>query len=290
MASSLHYRTLTKGDLTQMHRSFVEAFSNYQVNMKMSREAFEDRMLYKLNINFDLSPAVFSGDKLVGFIFQTINEYEGQLAAYNGGTGVIPGYLGQGLTDKLYDFITPQLKEEGVEKCVLEVLIDNDQAIKAYTKSGFFKSKTFQCLMLKDGFLKSSFSDLISIMEVREFSIEEYLALGDIIPSMLDQLAQVKYHLAKETILECRKANELQGYIIFQPKNGRITQIAVNHKLRRNGVGTALVHRAHLLSESKTMSVLNIESKHEGIISFFENLGFTKDLKQFEMQKILVDV
>ncbi|MDW3212248.1 MAG: GNAT family N-acetyltransferase [Reichenbachiella sp.] len=290
MASSLHYRTLTKGDMGQMHRSFVEAFSNYQVNMKMSREAFEDRMLYKLNINFDLSPAVFSGDKLVGFIFQTINEYEGQLAAYNGGTGVIPGYLGQGLTAKLYDFITPQLKVEGVEKCVLEVLTDNDQAIKAYTRSGFDKTKTFQCLMLKDGFLKSSFDNSISVKEVREFTIEEYLALGDINPSMLDQLTQVKYHLAKETILECRNADEIEGYIIFQPKNGRITQLAVDNKHRRNGVGTALVSRAHLLSESKTMSVLNIESKHEGIISFFENLGFTKDLKQFEMQKILVDV
>jgi len=287
MASSLHYRTLIKGDLGQMHRSFVEAFSNYQVNMKMSREAFEDRMLYKLNINFDLSPAVFSGDKLVGFIFQTINEYEGQLAAYNGGTGVIPGYLGQGLTAKLYDFIMPQLKTEGVEKCVLEVLMDNDQAIKAYTKSGFIKTKTFQCLMLKDGFLKSGLDTSISVKEVRDFSIEEYLALGDTKPSMLDQLAQVKYHLAKETILECRNADEIEGYIIFQPKNGRITQLAVNKKQRRKGIGTALVSRAYLLSESKKMSILNIESENEGIISFFENLGFSKDLKQFEMVRTL---
>lgn len=290
MAASLRYRTLTKEDLGQMHRSFVEAFSNYQVNMKMSREAFEDRMLYKLNINFDLSPAAFSGDKLVGFIFQTINEYEGTLAAYNGGTGVIPGYLGQGLTAKLYEFITPKLRGQGVEKCVLEVLTDNEQAIKAYSKSRFDKTKTFQCLMLKDGFLKSLSDYSISVKEVRGFSIEEYLALGDINPSMLDQLTQVKYHLAKETILEFREADVLQGYIIFQPKNGRITQIAVNKKHRRKGIGSALVSRAYLLSESKTMSILNIEVSHVEIISFFEKLGFTKDLKQFEMQKTLVDV
>lgn len=273
-----------------MHRSFIEAFSNYQVNMKMSREAFEDRMLSKLNINFDLSPAVFSGDKLVGFIFQTLNDYEGQLAAYNGGTGVIPGYLGQGLTAKMYDFILPRLKSSGVKKCVLEVLMDNEAAIKAYQKSGFQTTKTFQCLMLKDGILTRNYEVAIEIKKVREFSIEEYAALGEINPSMLDQLTQVKYHLEKEVILECRKGIILKGYIIFQPQNGRITQLAVDQSCRQQGVGTALVSHAYLLSESKTLSVLNIAIEVEGVIRFFESLGFIRDIQQYEMQMQLIDV
>ncbi|WP_176214734.1 GNAT family N-acetyltransferase [Reichenbachiella faecimaris] len=273
-----------------MHRSFVEAFSNYQVNMKMSRDAFEDRMLSKLNINFGLSPGVFSGDKLVGFIFQTINKYEGQLAAYNGGTGVIPGYLGQGLTAKMYEFILPDLISNGVEKCVLEVLIDNEAAIHAYSKVGFKKTKTFQCLMLKDGILKKNANQTLEIKETRVFSVSEYGSLGEINPSMLDQLSQVRYHLSKETILEYRENEGLLGYVIFQPKNGRITQLAVHYKYRNQGIGAALLTRAHLLSESKTLSVLNIETKEEGAILFFEALGFARDLQQYEMQKQLTNV
>ncbi|SMD34088.1 Ribosomal protein S18 acetylase RimI [Reichenbachiella faecimaris] len=290
MVSTLSYRALTRNDLSQMHRSFVEAFSNYQVNMKMSRDAFEDRMLSKLNINFGLSPGVFSGDKLVGFIFQTINKYEGQLAAYNGGTGVIPGYLGQGLTAKMYEFILPDLISNGVEKCVLEVLIDNEAAIHAYSKVGFKKTKTFQCLMLKDGILKKNANQTLEIKETRVFSVSEYGSLGEINPSMLDQLSQVRYHLSKETILEYRENEGLLGYVIFQPKNGRITQLAVHYKYRNQGIGAALLTRAHLLSESKTLSVLNIETKEEGAILFFEALGFARDLQQYEMQKQLTNV
>lgn len=290
MAGSLHYRTLTKDDLAQMHRSFVEAFSSYQVSMKMSREAFEDRMLFKLNINFDLSPGVFSGDKLVGFIFQTINEYEGKVAAYNGGTGVIPGYVGNGLTAKLYDFITPALLANGVEKCVLEVLTDNEQAINAYSKAGFEKTKTFQCLMLKDGVLKRNENESFDIKQVSDFSMEEYSSICEISAGMLDQLSQVKYHLNKESILEYRKEGVLIGYAIFQPINGRITQLAVSKVHRRRGIATALIKYAHRLSESKTLSVLNLETKEEGMIQFFEKLGFIRDLQQYEMQKTLTHV
>lgn len=290
MSAKLTYRTLTRDDLGQMHTSFVEAFSSYQVNMKMSKEAFEDRMLSKLNINFDLSPGVFSGEKLVGFIFQTINEYEGQLAAYNGGTGVIPGYLGQGLTTKMYDFILPKLKSKEVQKCVLEVLVNNESAIKTYTKAGFKKTKTFQCLMLKSGVLEGNSNYNKVIQEVSDFAINEYGVIGEVNASMLDQLSQVKYHLKKETVLEDRRDNELLGYIIFQPHNGRITQLSVRIESRRQGIGAALVHRAHQLSESKTLSVLNIETKEKGVVQFFEKLGFAPDLEQYEMQRLLTHV
>lgn len=287
MSSKLSYRTLTREDLGQMHRTFIEAFSNYQVNMKMSREAFEDRMLSKLNIQFDLSPGVFSGDKLIAFIFQTINTYEGKLAAYNGGTGVIPGYLGQGLTAKMYDFVLPELIKQKVDKCVLEVLVENDAAIKAYQNAGFETQKTFQCLMLKAGMLSKNSKQTQPIIEVDTFSEEIYRQLGEVQPSMLDQLSQVKHHLSKETILECRKHGELLGYIIFQIGNGRITQLAVKKENRRQGIGTALIHRAHQLSESKSLSVLNIETHQEQAINFFVKLGFNLDLQQYEMQRHL---
>ena len=287
MGDQLHFRVLTSNDLGQMHRSFIEAFSTYKVEMKMSREAFEDRMLDKLHIDFNISPGVFSGDKLVGFIFQTINNYEGQQSAYNGGTGVIPGYLGQNLTYRMYEFILPTLRSKGVKKCVLEVLEDNISAIKAYRKSGFEKTKDFQCLMLKEGILSRKGNISFQMKVVSDFDINRFLPIGEIESSMLDQLSQVKYHLNKEMILECLDDDHLIGYIVFQPHNGRIAQLAVKKEYRLQGIGTALVSKAHQLSESKTLSVLNIETEQRGLIQFFEKMGFTCDLTQFEMQRLI---
>ncbi|MEO9965217.1 MAG: GNAT family N-acetyltransferase [Reichenbachiella sp.] len=282
-----NFRSLTREDLGQMYRTFLEAFSDYSVNMKMSREAFEDRMVSKLNIRFDLSPGVFSGDKLIAFILHTVNKYEDSLAAYNGGTGVIPGYRGHGLTAKMYEFVDPQLRKEGVKKCVLEVLEDNHVAILSYEGVGFQKSKKFQCLMLKGGRLKRTLDMPDALLEVGDFVIDEYAELGGVVPGMLDQLTQVKYHLQKEIILEYRKEGQLIAYIIFQPVNGRITQLAVRPDFRRQGIGSAMLIKMHTLSENKTLSVLNIEDREKGLISFFESNGFTCDLQQWEMQKTL---
>lgn len=290
MADRLQYRTLTPKDLGQMHRSFVEAFSSYQVSMKISREAFEDRMLNKLNIRFDLSPGVFSGDKLVAFIFQSVNVYEGQSTAYNGGTGVIPGYTGHGLAVKMYDYILPKLKKEGIERCVLEVLVDNASAIRSYHKAGFEQVKSFQCLMLKDGVLQAAADQKIPLQQVPDFSVDEYASFATIKASWLDELSQIKHHLVKETILEYRVGGRLLGYLIFQPANGRISSLAVSPDQRGKGIATALIARAHVLSESKTLSVLNIEMKETDVINFFVKLGFQRDLQQFEMQKSLIDV
>lgn len=290
MTGKLEYRTLSRQDLGQMHRSFLESFSDYKVNMKMSREAFEDRVLSKLNIDFEVSPGVFSGDKLIAFIFQSIAMYEGQLAAYNGGTGVIPGHTGLGLTAKMYEFIAPKLKTKGVEKCVLEVLTDNHAAIRAYVKAGFKKVKEYQCLMLKSGKLKTTSSDQGYIRESKILDFRGFAEISDTQPSMLDQLAQLEHHLDRETILEYRIGNELIGFVIFQTQNGRIAQIAVDPKYRRRGIGSALIAVAHDKSENKSLSILNIETKESGIIRFFNQLGFESDLRQFEMQKSLANV
>lgn len=286
MGGQISYRTLTRDDLGQMHRSFIEAFSSYQVNMKMSREAFEDRMLHKLHMAFDLSPGVFVGDKLVGFIFQMVNRYEGQLSAYNGGTGVIPGHTGHHLTTKMYDYIFPKMVEKGVEKCVLEVLENNTTAIHAYERAGFEKTKTFQCLMLKEERLKSTATAKHPINRALRFSPQEYQPLGEVQSSMLDQLSQVQHHMNKEVILECREGHQLHGYLIFQPDNGRITQLAVHKDVRRNGIGHSLLHAAYALSKRKALSILNIDSRAPLLIDFFTRRGFTCDLVQYEMQKV----
>jgi len=118
--------------MPQIHRSFSEAFEDYAVNFDLSYHQFANRLLRKLNIKFDHSIGAFSGDKLVGFLFHTINPYDGKMMAYNGGTGVIPGHRGYGLTKRMYNILIPAIATSEMQAVVLEVLKTNKAAIKAY--------------------------------------------------------------------------------------------------------------------------------------------------------------
>src|SRR5690606_28619003 len=56
---------------------------------------------------------------------------------YNTGTGILPDYRGLAIIDKLYAHAIPEFKEKGVEKCLLEVICENERAIRIYKRIGF---------------------------------------------------------------------------------------------------------------------------------------------------------
>jgi hypothetical protein len=119
---ALQFKVLCPSDFAQMYRTFIEAFSSYPIRMDLTKDAFRDRMIGKVNISYDHSVGVFHSEKLIGFIFNSINEYEGIKTAYNGGTDVLEDYWGQNLTKKMYDHVLPILKRDQVKRCILEVI------------------------------------------------------------------------------------------------------------------------------------------------------------------------
>jgi len=282
--TNLTLRTLTPDDFPQMYRSFIEAFSQYTVNMSMSKEAFEQRMIHKLNLNYDLSPAAFDSEKLVGFIFHTINNYEVKLTAYNGGTGVIPGYWGQNITKHLHDFIIPNLKNQGVKRCVLEVITTNEHAINAYFKSGYSKTKLYKCFKLLSKLPKVEFQPNLTIQVQPNPDFKTYQKLTSYQASMLDSFTSLSFSLNNETVLEVMRENEIAAYAIYQHKIGRISQFSVKEKYRRQGIGTALLHQIQKRSSIKNLTVINVEKSNFSIIAFLNKLGFENQLDQWEME------
>ncbi|MEM6830993.1 MAG: hypothetical protein AAF551_10805, partial [Bacteroidota bacterium] len=102
-------RLLTKNDFEQLHQAFCRAFSNSRVALNPGKKAFDYRMHKKLNINYDLSGGIFDGQELIGFILHASNIYEGIPTAFNGGTGVIPGFRSQKIGEELYEFLIPKI-------------------------------------------------------------------------------------------------------------------------------------------------------------------------------------
>lgn len=287
MGNELNVRLLVPDDFSQMYRTFIDAFSRYSVKMDLSKAAFRERMEGKVNISYDHSVGVFDGEKLVGFIFNSINTYDGIKTAYNGGTGVIQAYWGQGMTKRMYEYIFPILRRDGIQRCVLEVITTNTKAINAYSKTGFKQSRRFRCFMLKGQLRSLKKPQGLSISIARDVDLDSLMKLGTSKPAMLDSYEQLVFNLKNETCLLAHCHQEIAGYLIFQHKTGRISQIAVKKEYRRQKIGTALLHKARAISENPALTILNIEESDSVVIEFFKSNGFVNELDQYEMKLIL---
>ena len=283
---NLVYRSLTPDDFPQMYRSFIETFSQYSVNMKMTKSAFERRIQEKLNINYDLSPAVFDGDKLVGFIFHAIADYQGIKTAYNGGTGVLPEYWGQEITQNLFAFCNPLLKNEGVKRCVLEVITTNTPAIKAYEKAGFERTKTYRCFKLTSEMSSSITIEGLTLSTTDKPNLSSYKSIASTEPSMLDSFEQLIHNLSNELVIEAHQKDQLVGYLIYQPQLGRISQMAVHSDHRNKGIGTCLIQAAYDQATVKALSIINVASEQTDVLQFLNQHGFENQIDQLEMELV----
>jgi ribosomal protein S18 acetylase RimI-like enzyme len=267
--------------MKQMHRTFMESFSDYAVPYKLTLDEFAHKMRHKIHLNYAYTFGAFSNEKLVAFVFHSINQYENNLTAYNGGTGVLKGHRGNKLPAFMYDHALPALSSDGIRFCVLEVLQSNQSAIKVYEQIGFYKTKQLACFQLK--FPEKLKPVELNVESVKNPDLQSYIDFGVCKPSFGDTMEQLKFNINYETTLEVKVGKKLAGYLIFQPLLGRITQFGVREEHRRNGIGRTLFAKAARLSR-KTLSVINVNRKYTGEINFLESIGFVNTLDQFEMK------
>ncbi len=279
----LKLRFLKAGDLPKMYRSFKSSFADYSIPFSLTYPEFEKKFVEKLNINFGLSPAAFDNDELVAFIFTSTNYYQGLYTAYNGGTGVLPEYRGNRLVTKLYNFSLPVFKAHNLKQCVLEVLTNNNRAIKAYEGVGFVKTKYYNCFKLDTGILDNTNQGYEGFKVAQKPNWVDYVRCLDHLPSFLDTESMINENLKNETVVEYRQNGSVLGYAIFQPVPGRISHLAVHREHRRQGIGTKLLSYIHASSKNQRLSIINIDRAAVGMKSFLIKLGFKNQIDQHEM-------
>jgi ribosomal protein S18 acetylase RimI-like enzyme len=77
--------------------------------------------------------------------------------------------------------------------------------------------------------------------------------------------------------------NELVGYCIFEPVSGDVTQIAVDGRHRRKGLGTSLLAEALKFNRHDSLKIVNTDVGCDSIIRFLESVNIPLTGKQFEM-------
>ena len=275
-------RSLEPGDIPQMHETFLKGFSDYKIPFKLSREAFIKKFVEKLHLDFDLSVGVFHDHQLVGFIFHAVNRYMGKDTLYNGGTGVDPAHRGNRLVKEMYQHILPAVKDRGIQQSVLEVLTDNEKAIKAYASVGFKKGPLLRCFKgesLSYGHVNES----VTIRTQRKFQPSVYDYMGQALPSFQDVNEHIIYDRGNETLLEAVIGSKVTGYIIFHSTSARISQLAVDREYQNQGIGSRLLKEANWLLKQQPMTLLNLRAEELETAEFLFNRGFINEVDQYEM-------
>lgn len=137
-------RNLKDTALTDIVASIAEAFADYFVPISADVTYWQKR-LEAARVDFSRSYGLFDKDRLAGFILNGIDMLQGQLTAFNTGTGVLAAARGHKVVDQLYAYALPLLRESGITLCSLEVIDRNERAIHVYERIGFSIHKKLHC-------------------------------------------------------------------------------------------------------------------------------------------------
>jgi len=292
---------LASVDKSQVYRTFMEAFADYAMDASGTKE---DTMLLRMaknSVDFDASPgayiedtgnthSAYEGERLVGFTLIGIDEMNGDLTAYDAGTGIIPDFRGQGLAKSMFDHALPELEARGVKRFLLEVLQRNEPAIKAYQKSGFEIVRELKCFVAETESLRKLPSGKgIVVRPTDAATFESLVPEASWTPSFENRFTA---HLAipdQVTFLGAYDGDDCVGATAYCGKLNWLLSLLVKRSHRRQGVGKALLtHLGSSMPKSvPKLPALNVDGDDQGMQAFFEAVGFTHLIDQYEMSRDL---
>jgi len=281
---------LSSVDKSQVYRAFMEAFADYAMDASGTKEDTLLLRMSKNSVDFDASPGAYDGDRLVGFTLIGIDEMDDTLTAYDAGTGIVSDFRRKGLAKSMFDHALPELKARGVKRFLLEVLQKNEPAIKAYQKSGFEIAREFRCFVAEtESLRKLPRSAGIVVRPTDAATFESLVPEAAWTPSFENRFTA---HLAipdHVTFLGAYDGDECVGAITYCAGLNWLLSLLVKHSHRRRGVGKALLkHLASSMPETVSkLPALNVDGEDKGMQAFFEAVGFTYLIDQYEMSRDL---
>ena len=276
----MEFKTLEGVSTDALLETFNHAFSDYLVPFKLSKEQLEAKLKSE-GIRPNLSPGAFEDGKLVAFIIHGHDVIDGRKLAYNGGTGVIPEKRGQRLVAKLYEFIIPKLKAEGISSVILEVMTKNEPAKRSYTGTGFKIIRELNCY--KGSVEKTDVSEKADIRQLDDYNRELFSSFWDFQPTWQNNAKAMEAIKDICITIGAYDEDKLVGYLIYNPLSKRPQQFAVNKDHRHKGIGKKMFQ--YIANHYSTeLSSVNIDARSEDTNQFFNHLGFENFVQQYEME------
>lgn len=247
------YNTVENISIEELHDTFLDAFSDYQVKMDLP-------------------------------LLNAVRQWNGKLSAYDTGTAVIPNYRNHGITSNMFINAKGLLKKMKVEQYLLEVIQSNTSAVNLYKKQGFEILREFKCFNLdKNKCTSETIYNVKHIKIITESLWQELTKFWDFKPSWQNSIDSINA-VPDNFIYSIVNMDEIiVGYGIIDKNTGDIPQIAVDKNCRGKGIGKSIFTDLLNNTESDTIKVLNVDSQSASMKSFLLNLGFNQNVKQYEM-------
>lgn len=281
----MQFKTLTNTPLPEIVRCFNRSFSDYMVPVQLSNADLE-RKLKSDRIQLEHSVGAFDGDQLVGFILHGIDQLADVLTAYNAGTGVLPDYRGQRYTQQMYDYILPQLKKNGVQQCLLEVITTNQVAIKVYQQAGFHQTRAFDCFKGVVAIVNDHFPLGYHISVVDELPWDQLPAFWNYQPSWQNDTEGIRAIWGDLVGLGIFHGGELVGYGICNSDSGRVMQFGILPDYRGQKLGHYLFFQMGRIHNPK-LTVINIDRSDTQSLEALQAIGLQSFIRQYEMKMLI---
>jgi ribosomal protein S18 acetylase RimI-like enzyme len=240
-------------------------------------------MFTRRGADLGLSVGAFENGKLVGFTINAIDEFESILTIYDTGSGVQPEFRRRGISDAIFRFLLPKLKETGAEQYVLEVFENNLPAVRLYQKIGFQTFRRFRAyrgFVLPEGSHDSGF-------EIRE-TVPDWnfwKTQWEWEPSWQNSIRSIERSKSPRITLGIFRSGILIGYGIVYPISGDIPQLCIHPEHRRIGAGARLMKELQeRAGQGKELRVINVENNAAPTIRFLEAQGLQMFGTQLEMR------
>ena len=256
--------------LAEIIDCLLQAFDGYFVKMPESL-AYWDSRFKGSRVDWHLSYGVFIENKMIGFVINGIDEG----VAFNTGTGILPEYRGKRLVDKIYNYALPFFRKNQIHKCALEVITQNERAIKVYERIGFLKVNEMKC-----------YSGKIKQDNDSDFQIEKSPSLA--LDSVFDhnyswdntsRALSIHKDLYQKYIIKSK--NNRIGEFIINPNNGYLAQceLYVPESIEAWNQLFKAAHGFH-----KSIKLNNVPVSRTLLIEYLTNSSLANTIDQYEME------
>src|SRR6266513_179610 len=99
-------RFLNEDHFAQLYETFIEAFSDYVIPFALTETQFRNHI--NLNaVDLERSVGYVEGEKLIAFSLNGFGPWESKSTVYDAGTGVVPDFRRQGISETMFDMMLP---------------------------------------------------------------------------------------------------------------------------------------------------------------------------------------
>jgi len=273
-------------DTAQLTRTWREAFADYLVDMSyMTDERIRIRAA-KNAVNLDVSPGAFDGQRMVGFTLVGVDDCMGAPAAFDAATGIVPVARGGGLAGRMLEWTRPKLRDLGVSRFYLEVIQDNEPAVRAYRKAGFEITRELRCFQLPAAPLRGRDGDgPLPLRPVDRGAVVRFAAEIDWTPSWENSFAAIARIDDRLLILGAFDGEACVGEAVYSPHFNWVMSLVVSRSHRRRGIGSALLGELarNVPAEVESLKVLNVDAGDLATLRLLDAAGATSYVDQYEM-------